>query len=622
MERGIRGKLVHWDGDMSGYDFRKGTERIFVKKRMLSLVLTLVCCLGLTAPVFAYDWEAEIPDELANLIGEITREDGGWSITINPGVPYIPNSSWHAPAESSVVSDESQETDANLQNFKKVNPYRSGMFTDVVDTDWFAKNVKTVYEYGLMSGSGKKFNPRSNVTLAQCLAIACRLHSICETGEAGFKQSGTPWYQVYLDYARGNRLSGAEADRDYNVPATRRDVAKLLHWAMPDSLTAKNYVTDGAVPDVAAGADGYQEIYALYRAGVVGGSGENHAFNPDAPISRAEVAAMAARMADSSLRLDLTIPGPTSGSNANVPSSGSQTRTVDPLWKGKSTSGMLPSFSDKATREKVLALLDQYDPDGAFILRKAGLDFMTWFSFGNRTLLEGVDTAVHEEYHSVSHSASWDETIYYAGNGILLPVTETEVYNSKEMIPYIPSDLRNTSRFDTYINTDEANLSSVKSGIYGLMNEFNAYGCGLNNTVALYDFYRANAKSVDDWFQYVSQGANDRMAYAEFRYYMLTYMLYAKDKHPDVYQGILSNQGFKNTFRLVDDWFTGNVQKYEGTLSDLKQRFESAGHRVQIEGDWFRVDGAGIGIFGGDYQKLMKAIDAEKYQTVLAALKG
>lgn len=595
-----------------------------MKKRILSLLLTLACCLGLTGPVFAYDWETEIPDDLADLIGGITREDGGWSITINPGIPYIPNSTWHAPASSSqsAVPAGIEAADVNLKNFKKVNTYRSGMFMDVADTDWFAENVKAVYEYGLMSGSGEKFNPRSNVTLAQCLAIACRLHSIYETGEADFKQSGTPWYQVYLDYARENGLSGVETDRDYNVPATRRDVAKLLHWAMPNSLTAKNSVADGGVPDIASGADGYQEIYALYRAGVAGGSGENHAFSPDAPISRAEVAAMAARMADPSLRLDLTIPGQTSGSNASDSSSSSQTRAVDPLWKGKSTSGPLPAFNDKATREKVLALLDQYDPDGAFILRKASLDFMTWFSFGNRTLLEGVDTAVHEEYHSVSHSVSWDETVYYAGNGILFPVTETEVYNSKEMIPYIPSDLRNTSRFDTYINTDEANLSSVKSGIYGLMNEFNAYGCGLNNTVALYDFYKVNAKSVDDWFQYVSQGANDRMAYAEFRYYMLTYMLYAKDKHPDVYQGILNNQEFKNTFRLVDDWFTGNVQKYEGTLSDLKQRFESAGHQVQIEGDWFRVDGAGTGIFGGDYQKLMDAMNVEKYQTVLALLKG
>lgn len=153
-----------------------------------------------------------------------------------------------------------------------------------------------------------------------------------------------------------------------------------------------------------------------------------------------------------------------------------QSQEVGSLWRRKITSGPLLAFNDKTTRERALALLDQYDPDSAFILRKAGLDFMTRFSFGNRTFLKGIDTVVHEEYHCVPHSASWDETVYYAGNGILLPVTETTVYNSKEMIPYIPSDLRNTSRFDTYINTDEANLSLVKSGIYGLMNEFNTYG--------------------------------------------------------------------------------------------------------------------------------------------------
>lgn len=74
----------------------------------------------------------------------------------------------------------------------------------------------------------------------------------------------------------------------------------------------------------------------------------------------------------------------------------------------------------------------------------------------------------------------------------------------------------------------------------------------------------------DDWFQYANLGANDRLAYAEFRYYILTYMLYAKDKHPDVYQGIVNNQEFKNAFKSVDNCFSGNIQKFEGTLSDLK----------------------------------------------------
>lgn len=127
--------------------------------------------------------------------------------------------------------------------------------------------------------------------------------------------------------------------------------------------------------------------------------------------SRAEIAAMAARMADPSLRLTLDIQD---AASAGKNGGSGQPQEVESLWRRKITSGPLPAFNDKTARERALALLDQYDPDSAFILRKAGLDFMARFSFGNRTFLEGIDTAVHEEYHSVSHSASWDATVYYA----------------------------------------------------------------------------------------------------------------------------------------------------------------------------------------------------------------
>lgn len=598
-----------------------------MKQKVLSLLLTAACCLSLTAPVLATDWKEGLPEDLANLIGEITQGEDGWSISINPGVPYIPNSSWHAPEEPSTAPTEPVKTDTKLSNFKKVNTYRTGMFSDVSEQDWFAKNVKAVYEYGLMNGNGDKFNPRNNITLAQALAIACRLHSIAQTGEASFKQ-GSPWYQVYLDYARENGISGVENVQDYNVPATRRDVAKLLAGAMPDALTPKNNIGSKAIPDVPEGADGYAEIQLLYQSGVAGGDSTNHAYQPDEAISRAEVAAMTARMVDPSLRLELSIPDPGSSGKPSG-SSATANQTADPLFKGKTTGGTLPAFDDKATQEKALALLDRYDPDGAFILRKAGGNFMRWFSLGGRTLLKGIGTAVHEEYHSMAFYTSTSMLgmgqrgdVYYAGNGVLLPVTQTKVYSTKEMIPYIPADLQDTSRFDTYVNTEESNMSSVVEGIYGLMNEFTAYGCGLNNAVALYDFYKANAKSVDDWFQYINDGANDRLAYAEFRYYILTYMLYAKDKHPDVYQGIMNNQEFKDAFNRVESWFAGNIQRYENTLSEIKQMFENTGHRVQIAGGWFQVDGRGTSIFDGDYQKLMKAMSAEKYQTELAALKG
>ena len=65
-----------------------------------------------------------------------------------------------------------------LAAFEKVNTY-SNNFTDVKDTNWFAANVKTAYELGFMNGKSEgKFDPNGNVTVAEGVTMAARLHAI------------------------------------------------------------------------------------------------------------------------------------------------------------------------------------------------------------------------------------------------------------------------------------------------------------------------------------------------------------------------------------------------------------------------------------------------------------
>ena len=69
-----------------------------------------------------------------------------------------------------------------LSNFTKVNTYVPGTFTDV-SGEWYAQNVQTAYELGLVLGtSDTTFSPDENISLAAALALACRLHSIYHTG--------------------------------------------------------------------------------------------------------------------------------------------------------------------------------------------------------------------------------------------------------------------------------------------------------------------------------------------------------------------------------------------------------------------------------------------------------
>ena len=188
-------------------------------------------------------------------------------------------------------------------NFRKVAAYHEGLFYDVHSGEWFEESVGAAYELGLMKGNPDgSFNPEGNVTIAESLTMAARLHSIWHSGKAEFEAS-TPWYQVYADYClRSGIVSGLP--ENLSAAATRAEFAAILAGALPASaLPEVNEIADNAVPDVRMSAAHAQEIYRLYRAGVLRGNDEYGRFTPETPIQRSAVAAIVSRMAYRSLRL-------------------------------------------------------------------------------------------------------------------------------------------------------------------------------------------------------------------------------------------------------------------------------------------------------------------------------
>lgn len=182
----------------------------------------------------------------------------------------------------------------SMDNFTKVNTY-SGQFKDVSASHWAAPSVRACYEYNLMNGSGGKFNLNGNLTVAEALVMADRIHQIYATG-ANTLKNGSPWYQPYVDYAIENGLIAEGDFSDYNAPITRADMAYIFANALPLSeLPARNDID--SLPDVKVGDKHATEIFLLYRAGVLTGSGALGTFYPNNTITRAEAAAILSRIA-------------------------------------------------------------------------------------------------------------------------------------------------------------------------------------------------------------------------------------------------------------------------------------------------------------------------------------
>ena len=124
---------------------------------------------------------------------------------------------------------------SGLSNFQKTLTYKSGQFGDVASGDWFSPNVDAAYEYGLMLGNTDgTFGAAANVKISEVVAMAAKLNSIYSTGSASFAAS-TPWYQTYVDYAVANGIISASRFENYDVYASRLQVAEILVAALPDT---------------------------------------------------------------------------------------------------------------------------------------------------------------------------------------------------------------------------------------------------------------------------------------------------------------------------------------------------------------------------------------------------
>ena len=196
----------------------------------------------------------------------------------------------------------------SMDNFKAEREYPAGQFTDVVAGSWYAGSVEKAYELGLVEGTSKTtFSPTDPITVGSTLALACRLYSTYYDDNATFT-GGSPWYQPYVDYAVAKGIITSGQFTDYNANATRRQFAAIMAKSLPSgALKYINTVEDGGIPDVAPGSANSEDIYTLYRAGILTGSDKAGTFLPETTIDRASVSAILTRMAMPDQRQSITL---------------------------------------------------------------------------------------------------------------------------------------------------------------------------------------------------------------------------------------------------------------------------------------------------------------------------
>jgi hypothetical protein len=225
--------------------------------------------------------------------------------------------------------------------FTQTISYDKHVFYDINVSDWFSAGVQTAYELGLMSGEAdKKFNPKGNLTIAQTIAIASRLHSIYNTGSLSAVPKTDVWYEGVVQYAKDNNIikDNDFSKSDMNKPATRGQVAYILSGSLPQS-ELESINNDLKFKDVSGKYE--DSINLLAKSGVVAGKSEGK-FKPNDKVTRAEASVIISRLVKPSERVQVKDNTQNDNTSGNVVYVAPRNTTGQQNVYDKAGSGLTP----------------------------------------------------------------------------------------------------------------------------------------------------------------------------------------------------------------------------------------------------------------------------------------
>jgi len=188
-----------------------------------------------------------------------------------------------------------------------IKTYQQGMFKDMSTNDWFYPNVITAYELGFMEGmNAVTFSPNTELTIAQAITMAARVHCRYHTGSMDFPvYDGGNWYDPFVDYALANAIieNNSFTRSEYDRSATREEFVYIMAHALPESelqaVTRVSFADEGKIY--------YRASVQLFgNAGIIDGYTQNGLsyFDPAGHITRAQAAAIVGRMTQPDTRIN------------------------------------------------------------------------------------------------------------------------------------------------------------------------------------------------------------------------------------------------------------------------------------------------------------------------------
>ena len=207
-------------------------------------------------------------------------------------------------------------------------------------------------------------------------------------------------------------------------------------------------------------------------------------------------------------------------------------------------------------------------------------------------MIAEFETVIHELLHGYNgQGAQAQHRNFFIAPGNRPAVPSTDLFSSREINRFVSQGKQDSIfRYGTYVagkpgkahygnreigfnNGGNNDISSVSEGIYGLVEEFNAYYFGTLTTWELMGYYKDNygPDAQQTWSNYKHQLLGNAVAYYEFRLFIAWYLLVAKKSHKDTYQAIQENRELRRTFSQLEKSYGDLVALIEKELPALNK---------------------------------------------------
>ena len=306
----------------------------------------------------------------------------------------------------------------------------------------------------------------------------------------------------------------------------------------------------------------------------------------------------------------------------------------------------------KPKKSEVMNALKKYSPSGYYIVStydklpesfnfygsklemKKPCAIMDFFESDNpERFVEDMVGCVHEINHfyttfmaykivedTGAEFGSGAEAIYVNDKPILVNYTKT--FPARDMDADFPEAAK-TFRYKTYISPSEESQSTQIHGVYGLLDEFNAYYHTARTVVDFWGYIKdRDGKDLTTCINYFSLFNNTWVSYADFKLFILKYLIYAKKHDTEVYGRLTGNENFKNAFLKVEKEFAGVLAEAEALKKEIFAHLRDQGYEVEEKDRSVRIGDTEIRTFSNDYLALKKELDKEDCAAMMKTLEG